>query len=95
MSAKKRPLDPYGLGERILPKIDSLSLVFSNGQWYRRERGHFPKAELEAIVSRCLRVELDEHEPERPVTSALVREVMLALAALLSPLATRLAAGGQ
>jgi hypothetical protein len=93
MVSTKRPLDPHGLAERILPKIEPLELVFSNGHWYREGRGQFPKAELEAIISRCLRVELDERNPEWPVTSALVREVLLALAALLSPLATRLAGG--
>jgi hypothetical protein len=93
MHVKKRLLDPYGLAERILPKLESLSLVFSNGRFHRTYGQPYPKAELEAIVSRCLRVELDDIDPDRPVTSALVREVTLALAALLSPLATRLAAG--
>jgi hypothetical protein len=96
MVMKKRPSDPHGLAERIIHSLTPLQLSFSNGRWYRTNRGVFPKTDLEAIVSRLLREELDRNgDTARPVTSALVREILLALAGMLSPLASHLVQGGQ
>ena len=98
MSSTKR-LDPHELATRILPRLDELGLDFAFGRWLR----HLPnqpwalpitKMEVTAIVSRCLRAEFDASgETDRPVTSTLAREVVLAVASLYSDLASRAVRG--
>jgi hypothetical protein len=89
-TAAKTRLDPHAVAARILPKLEPLNLSYLMGSWWRPNY-RMRKGELEAIVSRLLRMELDAMgNTERPVTSALVREIILALASMLSAEAARL-----
>jgi hypothetical protein len=91
MTAKKQ-FDPHRVATSIAPKLEPLGLFFKDGVWFTDPDGSYPaypkrmnRDSLEAIVSRLLRVTLDEmRDTERPVTSNLVREVILALASLHS-----------
>jgi hypothetical protein len=92
MATAKKQLDPHAVAARILPKLDHLALFYKDGIWRTDPEGSYPRyparinrGALEAIVSRLMRVTLDEMgDTERPVTSNLVREVILALASLCS-----------
>jgi hypothetical protein len=93
----KKRFDPHAVAKRIMPKLASLKLVFQNGRWYRdfvHDWNVYHARDFEALISRLVRVELDAMDDrERPVTSALTREVILALASLYSSDATRIVKG--
>ena len=98
----KYVIDPHELASRIYPTLKPLGLRYESGKWnglYSPNstidmRRRYTKPEIEALVSLALRASLNDHdETDRPVTIALVREVLLALMGFLNPVAMSLVKG--